>query len=372
MSQKFHHQGTMRRLWSFLVVLSIMTMALEMNGRVAAGQSAGFDRLRTLNLTAAAMREAVAKIEPAMVTIESYGGSGAVAGRIGGIRKQGEGNTTGIMIDPNGYILTSTFNFIQQPPVITVITSDGKKHFARPLGKDNTRKLCILKIDNVSDQPYLLPVDPDRVQVGQWAISVGVGFGDSNPALSSGIISAKNRIGGKALQTDANISPACYGGPLIDIEGNFLGVCVPMNPQSQAIGAGVEWYDSGIGFAIPLFGLDGLLERLKQGEVIEPAFLGVQTLAGKAGEGLMVQATEPNSPADEIGLKSGDLLLEFNGEKIVDVLSLRQMLGRHEAGQTVKLKYRDGETEKELEVELKLGVAPAASDQPQLEPPKIR
>ena len=120
-------------------------------------------------------------------------------------------------------------------------------------------------------------VDEKDLRVGQWAISVGVGYGDANPAISTGIISATNRIGGRAIQTDANISPANYGGPLIDIEGRLLGVCVPLNPQSQAIGAGVEWYDSGIGFAVALASLDKQISRMKTGEKIYPAFLGVRT-----------------------------------------------------------------------------------------------
>ena len=66
-------------------------------------------------------------------------------------------------------------------------------------------------------------VDESKIKVGQWAISLGVGYGDTSPAMSTGIISAKNRIGGRAIQTDANISPANYGGPLVDIEGTRAG-----------------------------------------------------------------------------------------------------------------------------------------------------
>ncbi len=164
------------------------------------------------------------------MTIESYGGVGARLGEIGGIRKQGEGNTTGVMITPDGYILTSTFNFIQQPPVISVIPSDGKRRFARLLGRDDTRKICLLKIDDVDNMPVPEMADIDEIKVGQWAISLGVGYGDISPALSMGIVSAKNRIGGRAIQTDANISPANYGGPLIDIDGRMLGICVPIEP----------------------------------------------------------------------------------------------------------------------------------------------
>ena len=274
------------------------------------GQIAAFDaeRMQSLQLTSKAFRAAAAKIRPALVTIESFGGVSAVQGKIGGIRQQGEGNTTGVMISPDGYIITSTFNFIQRPPVITVITSDGQRHVAQLLGRDDTRKICLLKIDGVAGMPVPEVVDPDSVVVGQWAISVGVGFGDTNAALSAGIISAKNRVGGKALQTDANISPACYGGPLIDLDGRLIGICVPLNPQSQAIGAGVEWYDSGIGFAIPLAGAEPLLERLKAGERIMPAFLGVQGAPDSQGRGLQISEVVAGSGAAAAGMQAEDVL----------------------------------------------------------------
>jgi serine protease Do len=296
----------------------------------------------------------------------------AVQGKIGGIRQQGEGNTTGVMISPDGYIITSTFNFIQRPPVITVITSDGQRHVAQLLGRDDTRKICLLKIDGVAGMPVPEVVDPDSVVVGQWAISVGVGFGDTNAALSAGIISAKNRVGGKALQTDANISPACYGGPLIDLDGRLIGICVPLNPQSQAIGAGVEWYDSGIGFAIPLAGAEPLLERLKAGERIMPAFLGVQGAPDSQGRGLQISEVVAGSGAAAAGMQAEDVLLAMAGEATKDLMSLRKILGRYEAGAEVEVELiPKGETATK-KLTLVLGAPPADPNQSQLEPPKIR
>jgi len=338
------------------------------------GQDAAFDaeRMQSLQLTSKAFRAAAAKIRPALVTIESFGGVSAVQGKIGGIRQQGEGNTTGVMISPDGYIITSTFNFIQRPPVITVITSDGQRHVAQLLGRDDTRKICLLKIDGVAGMPVPEVVDPDSVVVGQWAISVGVGFGDTNAALSAGIISAKNRVGGKALQTDANISPACYGGPLIDLDGRLIGICVPLNPQSQAIGAGVEWYDSGIGFAIPLAGAEPLLERLKAGERIMPAFLGVQGAPDSQGRGLQISEVVAGSGAAAAGMQAEDVLLAMAGEATKDLMSLRKILGRYEAGAEVEVELiPKGETATK-KLTLVLGAPPADPNQSQLEPPKIR
>jgi serine protease Do len=335
-------------------------------------QSGSLEHLRALKLTAAAIRAATKKAEPALVTIVSTGGVKSVAGRIGGIREQGEGNTTGVVISPDGYVVTSTFNFIQRPPVITVITSTGQTYVADLLGQDNTRKICLLKLREAADLPVIERVDPAEIQVGQWAISIGVGFGDSNPAVSSGIISAKNRVGGKAIQTDANISPACYGGPLVDLQGRLLGICVPMNPQSQAIGAGVEWYDSGIGFAIPLVGIDDVLERLKQGEKIEPAFLGVQATPTNNQPGLVIQEVVPKSAAETAGLQKGERILTVDGVEVLDVAKLKQLLSRYEAGKKVKIALQAADSTTTREVEVTLAAPLPDPKQSQIEPPKIR
>ena len=188
-----------------------------------------------------------------------------------------------------------------------------------------------------------------------------------------GIISAKNRIGGRAIQTDANISPANYGGPLIDIEGRLLGLCVPMNPQSQAIGAGVEWYDSGIGFAVPVHGLEKLIERLKKGERIRPAFLGIQAVPNPDGDGLFIKRVVQDTPAADHELLVEDLILKLNGEEVNDMLKLRQMLNQFESGREIELTVFRTEKEEEDTFKLTLGSTPKPKGEPeQLEPPKIR
>ena len=213
-------------------------------------------------------------------------------------------------------------------------THRGDERVAKILGRDDTRKICLLKIDDVAGLvvPEMQPVQD--VKVGQWAISLGVGYGDQTPAISMGIISAKNRVGGRAIQTDANISPANYGGPLVDIQGRLIGICVPMNPQSQAVAAGVEWYDSGIGFAVPVDDFAKIIERLKGGQRILPAFVGIQT-GPVDGPGMRVNGVVEGSAADQAGLVKGDVLLAIDGEPINDMLRFRQVLNRFEAGQEI-------------------------------------
>lgn len=312
-----------------------------------------------------AFRQAAAQLTPSIVVIESFGGSTVARGRMSGLRGQGEGNTTGVVLTEDGWIVTSTFNFVQQPPVVTVLTADGQRHVARLAGRDTTRNLCLLKIEGVKDLPVPRWVDPEKVQIGQWAISVGVGYGDGTAALSTGIISAKGRASGRALQTDANISPANYGGPLIDIEGRVLGICVPLNPTAPGPAAGVEWYDSGIGFAIPIAQSETWLPLLKAGKNLEFGFLGLNVK--NQGSHVTVQQVTEKSPAEEAGVAQEDQILQLNGVKIQDTAQLGVELRRYLAGDTVELKIQRGN--ETLSIQVTLGQSPSA--QPEIPPVQI-
>ena len=145
----------------------------------------------------------------------------------------GTGATTGLAVSTDGYIISSAFNFIQQPSSILVTLPSGKRATAQIVARDRSRMLVLLKV--AGDEPLVVPeaVPRDQMSVGQWTIAVGRTFEQNQPNVSVGILSATSRIWGKAIQTDAKISPGNYGGPLIDIRGRVLGVLVPLSPQQQ-------------------------------------------------------------------------------------------------------------------------------------------
>jgi serine protease Do len=315
-----------------------------------------------------AFRAAAAKVQPSIVRIEGFGGIAPGAGG-GGYLAPGEGPTTGLVISEDGHIVTSTFNFLRKPPIITVVTPDGRRHVAQLLGRDETRRICLLKAEGLSGVPVPEIAPRGELRVGQWAVAVGVGFGASQPAISAGIISATSRNSGKAVQTDANTSPANYGGPLIDLDGRVIGICVPLAPGSRSEAAGAQWYDSGIGFAVPLDGLEAIVERLKAGETLQYAFLGIKAEPhGDPPAGAAVTEVVPDSPASTAGLAAGDKIVSIGGIEILDAAHLGTVINRHLAGDQVEIVVeRDGER-KHFTAEL--ATIPAESPQPQ--PPDVR
>jgi serine protease Do len=199
--------------------------------------------------------------------------------------------------------------------------------------------------------PQVVP--RSEMSVGQWAIAVGRTFPGEMPNLSVGVLSATNRIWGRAIQTDAKISPNNYGGPLVDIHGRVLGVLVPLSPQAQSEIAGAEWYDSGIGFAAPLADFLPQLEKLKQGEDLMPGILGV-TFKGRDvyADKVEIAAVLPKSPAYKVGLQPEDLIVEAGGEKIDRQAQLKHVVGRLYAGETLNLVAMRGDQRLEFAAEL--------------------
>ncbi len=215
-----------------------------------------------------AFKQAATQVAASLVRIETVGGLDQVQKFA-----VGNGPTTGLVLSADGYVISSSFNFISKPASIIVSLTDGRRLAAKVVANDTSRMLTLLKIDGSGLVPAQ-PAPKGAIKVGQWAIAVGRALDANAPNVSVGIVSAVNRVWGKAIQTDAKVSPVNYGGALVDVDGRVLGVLVPLSPMDNSPVAGVEWYDSGIGFAIPLEDVLATLDRLKQGKDIRQGLAG--------------------------------------------------------------------------------------------------
>ena len=307
-----------------------------------------------------AFKQAAALAEPSIVRIDTVGGLDLV-----GELLTGTGPTTGVVVSADGYVLTSSFNFVSQPAGIIVTLADGRRFPAEVVADDDARQLTLLKIDVSQQSVQLTPLAAaprQEFRVGQWAIALGRTYDLALPNMSVGILSAINRVWGRAVQTDAKISPANYGGPLIDLDGRGIGILVPLSPDKTEETAGVEWYDGGIGFAIPLEDAYAVLDRLKSGEHLRPGLMGVSfpdqgVLAGEA----KIDRVRPESPADKAGLKVGDLIAEANGQTIDRVPDLRHIIGRLYAGDVISIAARRGSETLRVDITLAAELVPYES-----------
>lgn len=295
-----------------------------------------------------AMKQAVARVAPSVVRIETVGGLQRV-----GQMLVGTGPTTGLVVSADGYIISSAFNFIQKPDSILVTIDGGSRHAAKLVATDHSRMLVLLKIETETQLTVPEAVPPAEMRVGQWSLAVGRTFEPDSPNVSVGIVSAVGRIWGKAIQTDAKISPNNYGGPLIDIAGRVLGVLVPLSPQPGAEVAGVEWYDSGIGFAVPLDTIMRMLPQMREGKDLQPGLLGISLKGADIyAEPATLAAVRATSPAYKSGFRTGDTIVEVGSKPVSRQAELKHALGPLYAGEKVRIVALRGEERVNREVEL--------------------
>jgi S1-C subfamily serine protease len=299
-----------------------------------------------------AIKTAVQKVATCVVQIETSGGTEIVRTGPQGLIRRGIGPTSGLIVAPDGYIISSAFNFANKPSKIRVaVPGHPERYVAEVVATDQTRMLTLLKLVSVQGTlPVPVPAPKKETRVGFTAIAVGrtLAATDRPPSVSVGIISAVDRIWGRAVQTDAKVSPANYGGPLVDLHGRVLGVLVPASPRGEGETAGFEWYDSGIGFAIPLEDINHVLPQMMKGTQKKPmtlrrGLLGI-TLRGQDlyGETPVVGAVAPGSVGEKIGLKNGDVLKEIDGKPIANQAQMMHALGTKYEGDAVSLKVQRG------------------------------
>ena len=251
-----------------------------------------------------------------------------------------DGPTTGIIYSADGYIITSSFNFVRDPVLISVTLADGRRLAAELVARDQVRKIALLKIDA---EGLAVPTwcEPGDVRVGQWAIALGLGFGGERPSITVGIVSAVGRMLNNAIQTDAKLSPANYGGLVCDIHGRILGIGVPMAQRPGEL-AGIELYDSGVGFAVPKERVDEIVAVLKTGESFYRGWLGIQVQPRSKGAVVIRNVADP-SPMHAAGIRPGDKIRGANGKPIKHFGHLVKALYMLPAGERVYLHIeRDG------------------------------
>jgi putative serine protease PepD len=298
----------------------------------------------TIERPVGSVAEIAQRVLPSVVSIEAVANDGGATG-------------SGFVIDSAGYILTNNHVIsasVSSGGAITVRLNDGSDYSAKVVGRDNSYDLAVLKITGANVKALQFG-DSDKIAVGDSVIAIGSPLGLTG-TVTLGIISAKNRAvtAGEpqsdnsyinALQTDAAINPGNSGGPLVDSTGAVIGV----NSAIATLGTTVNSRTGsiGLGFAIPINQARKTAEQLiKNGKATYPV-IGVSVDMTYTGKGALIakegNAISKGSPAEKAGLKSGDVITEFDGREITSAEELIVVIRSLNVGDLVKISYkRDG------------------------------
>jgi len=246
---------------------------------------------------------------------------------------------SGVIVTDEGHIITNN-HVVDQVDEIEIQLSDGRTKKARLIGADSQVDLAVLKIDDPGVKPLKL-ADSDTVQAGDFVLAIGNPFG-FDETVTDGIISSRGRpnrgdVFGDLLQTNAAINPGNSGGPLINLQGEVVGINTAIISRSGG--------SQGIGFAIPSNTVRMALESLlKQGRIIR-GYLGISSrplspndLTPSDGDGgVVVDGVVANSPAAEAKLEKGDIIRKFNGRDVKNLTQLRSLISQVELNKKVDL-----------------------------------
>ncbi|MDH3623339.1 MAG: trypsin-like peptidase domain-containing protein [Myxococcales bacterium] len=262
------------------------------------------------------------------------------------------GGGSGVILRSDGYILTNN-HVVREATRIDVTLQNGESYLATLIGADPPSDLAVLKIDATGLKQADFASSQDA-RVGQLVIAIGSPFG-LDYTVTTGVLSAKGRGGIGAneiedyLQTDASINPGNSGGPLVDLNGDVLGI------NTMIIGRG-----SGIGFAIPSEIAQRVAKQLIQHGAMKRAWLGVSFqeitpelashFGGDFDGGALINGVVPEGPADKAGLKAGDVVVAVGDIKIREGHDLLRTVLRHEVGERLTLKVRRGNTTRKVKL----------------------
>tara|TARA_Y100001970_G_scaffold282316_1_gene394927 strand:- start:3686 stop:5083 length:1398 start_codon:yes stop_codon:yes gene_type:complete len=271
---------------------------------------------------------------------------------------------SGFIIDNKGTVVTNN-HVIQGAEDIYVTVNGEKEYEAQIIGADPLSDIAVLKIksnDNFSPVKF---GDSDTARVGDWVIAIGNPFGLGG-TVTSGIISARNRSIGLSryedyIQTDASINSGNSGGPLFDMNGDVIGINTAILGQSGSIG---------IGFSIPSNSAKKVINQLIQFGETKRGWLGVriQTVTKEIADvenldeprGALVASVADGSPSDIGGIKSGDIILEFDGKRINEMKELPKIVAETQVGTTVNVKI--WRNKREVNKKIKLGRLETSED----------
>ena len=252
---------------------------------------------------------------------------------------------SGFIIDKEGYVVTNN-HVIEDADQIKVKLNDDAEFDAEVVGRDPNTDLALLKINSENDLPVLKMGDSDKLKIGQWVVAIGSPFGLER-TVTAGIVSAKGRVIGSGpyddfIQTDASINPGNSGGPLLNMNGEVVGI------NTAIIASG-----TGIGFAIPVNLASGIIAQLKSEGEVTRGWLGVaiQDLTKEMAEyyglkdrkGVLVADVFEGDPADKAGIKAKDIILGVNDKEIETSHQLTAMIAGLKVGEKAKVHiFRDG------------------------------
>ena len=271
---------------------------------------------------------------------------------------------SGFIIDENGIVITN--NHVIQGADDIIVRVDGDKEFkAEVLGADPLSDIAVLKLDTKEKFKPVKFGDSDKARIGDWVIAIGNPFGLGG-TVTSGIISARNRSIGLTryedyIQTDASINQGNSGGPLFNMDGDVIGINTAILGRSGSIG---------IGFSIPSNSAKIVIDQLIEFGETKRGWLGVriQDVTKEIAEveqldkprGALVASVAENSPSAKAGVKAGDIILEFDGEKINEMKELPIIVARTAVGKKVKVKI--WRNKKEITKNITLGRLETSED----------
>ncbi len=271
------------------------------------------------------------------------------------------GAGTGFIIDHEGHILTNN-HVVEDANIIKVTLQNEKEYEAQVIGSDTKTDIALIKIIQKNGEhtsfPSLTMGDSEQLEVGEWVVAIGNPFGLSH-TVTTGVVSAKGRNIGAGpydefIQTDASINPGNSGGPLLNMNGDVIGI-------NTAIFSG-SGGNVGIGFALPINMAKDILDDLKQDGKVTRGWLGVmvQRITPELQEsfklenptGALVNDIVPNGPADRGGMKRGDVITRFNGVEIVSMETLPKQVASITPGKPVKIEVIRGGRSKTLDIKI--------------------